>query len=50
MEIVNNRYQLSGGVDPLELAAQYGTPLYVYDSAIMKKSMMTFVRLLMWLI
>ncbi|MCB0650263.1 MAG: diaminopimelate decarboxylase [Saprospiraceae bacterium] len=37
MEIVNNRYQLSGGVDPLELAAQYGTPLYVYDSAIMKK-------------
>jgi diaminopimelate decarboxylase len=37
MELVNNKYQLSGGIDPLELCKTYGTPLYVYDSAIMER-------------
>ena len=37
MKIVNNRYELSNGVNPLELSEKYGTPLYVYDSAIMKR-------------
>ncbi len=36
MEITNGCYLLSGGVDPLELAKQYGTPLYVYDGEVMK--------------
>ncbi len=37
MFLDNNRYLLSGGVDPLELAEKYGLPLYVYDSAIMER-------------
>ncbi len=34
MKFDNNRYQLSGGVDPLALVEEYGSPLYVYDTAI----------------
>ena len=37
MVLENNRYLLSGGVDPLELVEQYGCPLYVYDSAIIER-------------
>ena len=37
MILENNRYLLSGGVDPLVLAEQNDCPLYVYDSAIMEK-------------
>ncbi len=37
MELVNGKYQLSGGVDPLALCNTYGTPLYVYDAAIMER-------------
>lgn len=37
MILENNRYQLSGGVDPLELCDSYGCPLYVYDSAIIER-------------
>ena len=37
MLLENNRYLLSGGVDPLELVEQYGCPLYVYDSAVMER-------------
>ena len=33
----NDRYRMSGGVDPLELVEQYGCPLYVYDSAIIER-------------
>jgi len=33
----NDRYLLTGGVDPLELCEKYGCPLYVYDSAIIKR-------------
>lgn len=36
MELINGRYQLSGGVDPLALCEQYGCPLYVYDSQIIE--------------
>lgn len=37
MKIVNDRYELSGGIDPLALGEKYGYPLYVYDSAIMER-------------
>ena len=37
MELVNNKYQLSDGIDPLELCKEFGTPLYVYDAAIMER-------------
>ncbi len=33
----NNRYLLTGGVDPLVLCEKYGCPLYVYDSAIIER-------------
>lgn len=37
MNIENDQYLLSGGIDPLELCEQYGCPLYVYDSAIIER-------------
>ena len=37
MVLENDRYRMSGGVDPLELVEQYGCPLYVYDSAIIER-------------
>lgn len=37
MLLDNNKYLLSGGVDPLVLCEKYDCPLYVYDSAIMQR-------------
>jgi diaminopimelate decarboxylase len=37
MNLENNRYILSGGIDALDLVEKYGTPLYVYDTAIIKQ-------------
>jgi len=37
MHIENNRYVLEGGADPLLLAEKYDCPLYIYETAIMKK-------------
>jgi diaminopimelate decarboxylase len=37
MVLDNDRYVLSGGVDPLQLIETYGCPLYVYDSAIIQR-------------
>ena len=37
MNLENNRYALPSGLDPLALAAEYGCPLYIYDSAIIKR-------------
>lgn len=37
MELVNGKYLLTGGIDPLELCKTYGTPLYVYDAAVMEQ-------------
>lgn len=37
MELVDNKYQLTGGIDPLELCKTYGTPLYVYDASVMER-------------
>ncbi|MBI5917372.1 MAG: diaminopimelate decarboxylase [Bacteroidetes bacterium] len=37
MQLTNNRYHLSNGIDPLELVEKYGTPLYVYDTAIIER-------------
>ncbi len=37
MELIDNHYRLSGGIDPLALCREYGTPLYVYDAAVMER-------------
>ncbi len=37
MQITDNRYHLSGGIDPLKLIEQYGSPLYVYDADIIER-------------
>lgn len=37
MNLENNRYALPSGLDPLALAAEYGCPLYIYDSAVIKR-------------
>lgn len=37
MEIVNDRYVFSGGIDALGLAEKYGCPLYVYDTQIIER-------------
>ena len=37
MELVNGKYQLEGGIDPLQLCKTYGTPLYVYEAGTMHR-------------
>lgn len=37
MHFDNNGYVLEGGLDPLLLTEKYGCPLYIYETAIMKK-------------
>lgn len=37
MELVDNKYRFTGGIDPLELCKTYGTPLYVYDASVMER-------------
>ena len=37
MDLINNRYTFSGGIDPLELVEKYDCPLYVYETDIFKK-------------
>lgn len=37
MKLENDQYLLTGGVDPIALCEKYGTPLYVYDAAIIEK-------------
>lgn len=37
MDLQNNRYMLSGGIDPLKLVDKYDAPLYVYDAAVIKR-------------
>ncbi|MBK8554952.1 MAG: diaminopimelate decarboxylase [Lewinellaceae bacterium] len=37
MELINGKYSLEGGINPLDLCQQYGTPLYVYESGKMKQ-------------
>lgn len=32
IDLLDGRYQLSGGVDPLELVEQFGSPIYVYET------------------
>ena len=36
MQLKNSQYLFSGEVNPLELTKKHGTPLYVYDSAIIE--------------
>ncbi len=37
MQRTADRYLLSGGIDPLELVERYGSPLYVYDAAVIER-------------
>ena len=37
MELTDNHYRLAGGIDPLALCKEYGTPLYVYDASVMER-------------
>lgn len=37
MNIINDRYCFTGEVDALSIAQKYGCPVYVYDSAIIKR-------------
>ncbi len=37
MTLQDNTFLLSGDINPLELVEKYGCPLYVYDSAIIKR-------------
>ncbi len=37
MELINDHYQLAGGIDPLALCKEFGTPLYVYDASVMER-------------
>lgn len=37
MELVNSHYQLAGGIDPIALCKEYGTPLYVYEASVMER-------------
>lgn len=37
MELIDNKYRLNGGIDPLELCKKYGTPLYVYDASVIER-------------
>jgi len=37
MQLVNNQYQLTSGVNPLALCEKYGSPLYVYDAHIIER-------------
>ncbi len=37
MTITDNHYHLTNSVDPLALVEKYGTPLYVYDTAIIER-------------
>ncbi len=37
MTLNDNRYLLSGGIDPLALMEKYGSPVYVYDTAIIER-------------
>lgn len=37
MVLEHGKYRFGNGVDPLELCAKYGTPLYVYDAEVMQR-------------
>jgi diaminopimelate decarboxylase len=37
MELVNGKYEFTGGVNPLDLCKEFDTPLYVYDAAVMAR-------------
>ncbi|HNE28965.1 MAG TPA: diaminopimelate decarboxylase, partial [Saprospiraceae bacterium] len=37
MQLIDGKYQFDGGIDPLELCQTHGTPLYVYDAAVMHR-------------
>ncbi len=44
MELVNSKYEFTGGIDPLALCKEFGTPLYVYDAAVIEKQYKRIVK------
>lgn len=44
MEVVNERYELSGAIDALTIVEKYGCPLYVYDFSIIERQYNRLVR------
>lgn len=44
MELTDGKYLMSNNVDPLELAKEHDLPLYVYDSAIIKRQIDRFTN------
>lgn len=39
MKLINEKFQFEGGIDPLDVGTQFGYPLYVYESAIMRRQL-----------
>jgi len=37
MVLNEDHFEFSGGIDPLDLCNEYGCPLYIYDSAVIKR-------------
>ncbi len=48
MILENGKYLLSGGIDPLELCKEHGTPLYIYDAAIMERQFKRMTSAFSW--
>jgi diaminopimelate decarboxylase len=44
MVLKDKKYMLTGGLDPLALCKKYGTPLYVYDSAVVERQYKRLVK------
>ncbi|MGY0691823.1 diaminopimelate decarboxylase [Virgibacillus sp. FSP13] len=42
--LTNNGHLMVGGIDTVDLAAKYGTPLYVYDVSMIRKNCQAFVQ------
>jgi diaminopimelate decarboxylase len=48
MELINGKYQLTGGVNPLDIVTAHGTPTYVYDAAIMERQFKRITTAFSW--
>jgi diaminopimelate decarboxylase len=48
LELIDQHYQLNGGIDPLELCQTYGTPLYVYDASVMERQYKRMAQAYSW--
>lgn len=48
MQLIDNKYMLPGGIDPLALCRDFGTPLYVYDADVMRRQYERLVGAFTW--